>query len=163
MRGVIHLLTAGLLATTALLGVATAVDEKSILEEQKKHVTPEEWAEIEELLAENEKYGRSPDLEITVFKKTTFNRVRALVHNAGDGYAHVFYTAFHVQIDNEWKCFGKDYFWLGLRAGRSKWAYSEPFPYEAGTYYCRAWADAGNWVQESNEDNNQAFGWFTFY
>ena len=73
---------------------------EEILEFQKRHVTEEEWAEIEELLAENQRTGALPDLIITDFWKSG-RRLYAWVHNGGDGYAHIFYVDFHIYKDGK--------------------------------------------------------------
>ena len=147
-----------LLIGTALAGITVSADD--ILEEQKKHVTPEQWVEIEKLLDENQKTGALPDLEITAFWKSG-NRLYATVHNRGDGYAHAFSVDFHVWKDGKWNNVGRDWVWLGLRAGYSTQVHSSTVPYH-GRYYCRVYADYIEKLPESNEYNNDDYAWFTF-
>lgn len=157
------ILMATLMTATILAGIATVTaEENPMLEEQKEHVTPEQWAEIEELLAENQEKGFLPDLEIIDSTFQSYEgvmgwKLKAKTWNRGFAYAHIFATTFIVDGDSV----GNYIYWLGLRSGQSKWGYSYAFS-ASGEKWCTVWADMENHLIEIYDGNNQCSKWIDF-
>ena len=160
-KKILAILLATLMTATMFACIpSVSSEEESLLAEQKNHVTPEQWADIEELLAQNKGSRSLPDLEIIEFDMKD-DVLWADIYNSGNAYAHAFDVRFHVYYDSEWKACGRDIVWLGLMIGNTVWTNSQEVVY-SGYLNSRAWADMYNDLAESDDTNNAETAYFTF-
>lgn len=135
--------------------------ENPLLAEQRNHVTPEQWIEIEMLLDSTQGSKAKPDLEIIDFKLASSTTMKAKVWNSGGAYCPAFSTIFEIFKDSDWRSVGIDYVWLGLMSGYTVWTYSNTVPF-TGYFQTRVWADYLDIWDEESETNNVEWGEFTF-
>lgn len=160
-RKILAVFMAMLMSATVLASFSTVTaDDEDWMKEIQDHVTPEQWIEIQKLLKKNEETKSLPDLDIIDFDQGQDEILWAEVWNKGDGYASAFDVYFHV-YDSGWQSIGRDIVWLGLASGWTVWTNSQSCPL-SGTFNCRAWADMEGDLEETNDDNNQAYGTFSF-
>jgi len=160
-KKIVAILMVTMMSATMFAGIATvSAEDDDFMNEVKEHVTPEQWAEIEDLINKNEQSRSLPDLNITDFDQAQDEKLWAEVWNKGDGWCKPFDVYFH--IDNSgWQSIGRDIVWLGLSSGSTVWTNSNSCPL-SGTFDCRAWADKDGKVSETDDGNNKAFDTFSF-